>query len=112
MGLENLGEYTDSQVEKKSETTGRTNFAAIAESLNPDISKLEQNFSQHVKKVALIQQQMSRGEYTGKLTDLSEAEKERDVLKKQIEAHPDFGSRGQGFERNFSGRDYRIDKYN
>ena len=86
MGFENFPKNTDDQVEKKSEITGRANFSAIVENLNPDIGKLEEKFSQLVKKVALIQQQMSRGEYTGKLTDLSETEKERDALKKQISA--------------------------
>lgn len=111
MGFENFPpKNTGDQPIEKPKTAGKVDFIAMAENLNPDIGKLEYELAQVVKRIASIKRQMPN--YVGKLTDLSDAEAERELLKKQIEAHPDFGSRRQGIERNLTGRDDRINKWN
>jgi|GEM_PF-3052852 len=112
MGFENFVKNTGEQPAKKPTTAGRVDFAAMAENANPELGKLEQELSQLVQKVAAINAQMSRGQYAGRLPDLSDAVAARDALKKRVEAHPDFGSRQQGFQKNFTGRDARVDKRN
>jgi predicted nucleic acid-binding Zn-ribbon protein len=111
MGLENFPKNTSEQPIEYSEREGRSDFLTVAENLNPEIGTLEQQLSQLTQRIASIKEQMRGGRYAGKLTDLPNAETERELLKKQIETHPDFGSRRQGFERNFTGRDDRINKW-
>lgn len=112
MGLESFQKNTNGQSPEQPKTAGKMDFVSMAENLNPDLNRLEQEFSKLVQKVAAIKEQMRGGRYMGKLTDLPNTEAERDALKKQIEAHPDFGSRRQGIEKNMTGRDGRMNRRN
>ena len=110
MGFENFPQVNNTVPEEK--PNGRVDFNAIAEKLNPEISKLEKELSELIQRAAAIKRQMGGVGNISLISELSNTVTRIELLKEQIGSHPDFGSTPNGYEINFDGRDYRFHKKN
>lgn len=107
MGLEQFPNFIPQETPETSKKPGNI-FLDQAEKNNPTVETLKKEHARISNEIGAIRQQMAKGAYFGKLSDLSKLEDQKNELTRKINAKFDTSL---AYKENFSGRDGRADKF-